>query len=124
MDSHFYLALFHVLIVAPFLIYVGIQRASLPKWLFYVLIGLGAVIVAYHSFKAYGKWLKGSSNLWVNFIHMFYVGPLLMWIGLKGEDTPRSAYEILLLLAFAAGGYNLYNLILQLSTVTGGKHED
>lgn len=54
---------------------------------------------------------------------MFYVGPLLMWIGLKGEDTPRSAFEILLILAFAAGGYNLYNLILQLSTVTGGKHE-
>ena len=31
---------------------------------------------------------------------------------------------MLLLLAFAAGGYNLYNLIVQVSTVTGVADND
>jgi hypothetical protein len=47
------------------------------------------------------------------------VAPLLFWIGYYKKDTSRQAFEMLLLLAFAAGGYNLYNLVVQLSTVTG-----
>jgi hypothetical protein len=46
-----------------------------------------------------------------------------MWIGIQGADTPRAAFEMLLLLAFAAGGYNLYWMILQLNTVSGGKED-
>ena len=63
----------------------------------------------------------GSSSLWVNLIHMFLVAPLLLWIGYHGKNTGRAAFEMLLMLAFTALGYNLYGLVLELNTVTGGK---
>jgi hypothetical protein len=52
------------------------------------------------------------------------VAPLLFWIGYYKKETSRQAYEMLLLLGFSAAGYHLYNLIVQLSTVTGVAHKD
>jgi hypothetical protein len=41
----------------------------------------------------------------------------LIYIGAKGPDTPRWAYEVLLMFAFAAGGYHLYSLVQQMNNV-------
>ena len=124
MNSHLILSIFHVLFVAPVLIYVGIQRASLPEWAFKALIGLGLVVLLYQSYKSWIKYSSGSLSLWVNLIHVFIIAPVILYIGLKGRDTPRSAFEILLLLGFSAFGYHLYYLILELSTLTGTKSMD
>jgi hypothetical protein len=35
----------------------------------------------------------------------------LCYVGWYGRDTPRWAYEILLLLGFGAGGYHLFQLV-------------
>jgi len=50
-------------------------------------------------------------NPWVNYIHLFIVGPLLLYIGLNREKTERRYFEILLMLGFAAIGYHGYYLI-------------
>lgn len=52
---------------------------------------------------------------------MVLVAPLLLWIGYHGKDTGRAAFELVLMLAFLALGYNLYSLMLKINTVTGGK---
>ena len=36
------------------------------------------------------------------------------FIGYHKKETPRSAYELLLMAGFAAGGYHLFSLVKQL----------
>jgi hypothetical protein len=111
--------LVNIFFVSPLLIYVGVQRASSPEWLYQGLIGLAALIFGYHLFMVYNKWLSNSSSLWVNLIYVLFVAPVLFVIGYYKKETSRLFFEATLLLAFATLGYNIYNLVLQLNTVTG-----
>jgi hypothetical protein len=76
-----------------------------------VLLGLGVFIIFYHIYKTYLKYSAGK-NPWVNLFHIFVVGPLLIYIGYNNRSTPRSAYELLLMLGFAAIGYHGYYLAI------------
>jgi len=105
--------IFHILVVVPFLLYVAIVRGQIQPWIFSVLSGLGIILLVYHGYKTFIKWKANSPSLWVNAIHVFAVAPLLIFIGSKGYDTPRWAFEILALLAFSALGYHIYSIILQ-----------
>lgn len=110
MDTHVIINLFHILLVAPFLLWVGISRGNLPEGVFIGLIVLGIIVALYHSFKAYTRLVGGSGYAWVNLIHALWIGPLLLFIGAKKREGPRAAYEVLLLTAFGALGYHLYQL--------------
>jgi len=98
--------LFHVLIIGALFMYVGIKRTDIPPLMFPLLLGLGAIIIPYHIYKAYFK-----KSGWVNYIHIFLVGPLLMYIGYNAEKTERRFFELLLLLGFAAIGYHGYYIL-------------
>jgi len=110
MDTRLLLNFFHILLVAPFLLWIGIARGNIPAEVFQGLVALGIFLIIYHGYKAYGRWLKSSDNLWVNLIHVVWLGPLLIYIGYRKKETPRSAYEMLLLTAFGALGYHLYEV--------------
>lgn len=111
------LSLFHLFFVVPFFLYVGLQRAATPEGVYTACLTLGVIITLYHSYKAWIKYQASSPSIWINMIHVLYVGPLLIYIGTKGKDTERAAYELLLMLAFAAGGYHLYHMIESLNNV-------
>jgi len=112
------LNLFHVLVVTPFFIYIGIQRTSIPEVLYSGLIGLSIAIFFYHFYRGYSNWKAGKSSLWVNLFHMAIIVPLLLWIGYHGKNTSRAAFEMMLLLGFSALGYHLYRLVLVTNTVS------
>lgn len=119
--------IFHIIVVVPFLLYVAIVRGQLMPWIFSVLSGLGIIILVYHGYKTFIKWKANSPSLWVNAIHLFAIAPLLIFIGSKGYDTPRWAFELLALLAFGALGYHIYSIILQaqdMSSLDSGKKSD
>jgi hypothetical protein len=109
MDSLQLVHLFHIFIVGGLFLYVGINREKIYKPLFSVLFYLGFVIIMYHLYKIYG-YLKANKGIWVNLIHVFIVGPLLIYIGYNGDKTARKFFEILLMLGFASIGYHLYYL--------------
>lgn len=113
MGSHLPINLFHILVVVPFFIYVAVVRGQLSPWIFSVISGLGVVILVYHGYKTFIKWKAQSPSLWVNAIHFLAVAPLLIFIGSKGYDTPRWAFELLAILGFGALGYHIYSIILQ-----------
>lgn len=118
MNTHVVLSLFHIFAVVPLFLYVALSRTNTPHALYTTFIVLGFIILVYHAMKAFRKFLAGSSSLWVNLVHVIAVAPLLLFIGWKGKDTPRYAYELLALVAFAALGYHAYALILELNLVT------
>jgi hypothetical protein len=41
----------------------------------------------------------------------------MVFYGLKGKNTETPYYELLLMLAFAAGGYHLYSLVQQMNNL-------
>jgi hypothetical protein len=108
MDVRVAINLFHIMIVAPFLIWIGVSRGNAPESVYMVLLALGILVTLYHAYKAWIRLASHSSYVWVNLIHALWIGPLLFYIGAKKKDTPRSAYELLLLTAFAALGYHMY----------------
>jgi len=108
MDTHTIINLLHILLIVPFLIYVGLVKTDIPEKVFSLLLGLGCIVVLYQGYKLITRLQQKSGFAWINAIHVLFVGPLLIYIGYKGKETPRSAFEILLLFAFAAGGYHLY----------------
>ena len=107
--------LFHIIIVGGLFLYVGINREKIPKPLFSIILGLGVLIIFYHIYKAY-KYFKEGKGIWVNLIHIFIVGPILIYIGYNKEKTQRLYFEILLMLGFASIGYHGYYLLKSLST--------
>jgi len=109
MDS-LYIHLFHILIVGGLFLYVGISKTNLPNFMYIVITILGAIIILYHGYKIYKKVMEGKTP-WVNYIHFFYIGPLLIFIGLNKEKTNRLYFELLLMLAFASIGYHGYYLV-------------
>lgn len=111
LDYHMVLSLFHLLIIVPVLLFIGFQRASTPKWLYMSLLGIGAIVFLYHGIKFVIRYQKQSSYTWVNAIHVFIVAPLLLYIGYHGKETPRFAYELLLMVTFGAAGYHLFSIV-------------
>jgi hypothetical protein len=109
MEIETYVHLFHILIVGSLFLYVGITRNKIPSLMYPILLGLGLIIIFYHCFKVY-NYIKLGKSYWVNLIHIFIVGPLLVYIGYNRENTARLYFEILLMLGFASIGYHGYYL--------------
>jgi multisubunit Na+/H+ antiporter MnhB subunit len=110
MDARVVINLFHILFVAPFLLWVGISRGNTPDGAFTTLLVLGIIVTLYHAYKSWIRLAAKSSYVWVNLIHALWIGPLLLYIGARKKDTERPVFEMLLLTAFGALGYHLYEL--------------
>jgi hypothetical protein len=74
--------------------------------LFPFILVVGIFIVVYHIYKSIFK-----KDAWINYIHIFIVGPLLVYVGYQKEKTPRKVFEIILMLAFASLGYHGYYMM-------------
>lgn len=115
MDNHFWLSIMHLLVVVPLFLYVGFTRAETPRWLYLAILTIGLVILVYHGFRLIVRLKSRSGYAWVNAIHVALVAPVLLYIGWHKKETPRFAYELLLMLGFAAGGYHLFSLAKSLN---------
>jgi hypothetical protein len=116
MDVYPLIAIAHLAVIVPLLLYVGFNRAATPEWIYAVLFGLGILVLAYHGYRGFARWAAGSQLVWIHAVHVALVAPVLLWIGYNGKKTERPAYEILLMLAFAALGHHMYKLIVVAQT--------
>ena len=116
MDAFFLVALLHVTVIVPFLLWVGFNRAATPDWMYSVLFGTGLIVLLYHTYKAISRLIAASPVVWINLIHVFLIAPLILWIGYYAKRTERPAYDMLLIAAFGAFGFHLYRLIVMSQT--------
>lgn len=108
--SNIPLSAFHTLLVGPALVYTGLNPQGVPDAAYTGLLVAGAIILAYHAYRAFTK-LRDGKSAWVNWIHIFLVAPLLMIVGYLKKDANRRYFEIMLLLGFSAIGYHGLYLI-------------
>jgi len=114
-NAHLILALIHVVIIVPFLLYVGLAREQVPESVFKGVLALGVIVLFYQSYKAYTKITENKSP-WINYIHIFLLAPLLLIIGHYGKNTNRKYFEMLLMFAFAAGGYHSLSIMREIAS--------
>ena len=112
MDGRVILNLFHIFLVAPLFLWAGSVRSNAPDFLYPVLLGLGVILFFYQGYKAYTRFIQKSNYIWVNLIHVILIAPLLIYIGIHKKETPRPAYELMLLAGFSVLGYHLYELAM------------
>ena len=115
MNPHMILALIHLVIIVPFLLYVGLGREQVPESVFKGVLALGVIVLFYQSYKAYSKISDGKSP-WINYIHIFLLSPLLLIIGYYGKNANRKYFEMLLMFAFAAGGYHSLSMMREIAS--------
>lgn len=102
--------LFHILFVGGLFLYVSLNAATMPSFMFPFLLYLGGFIILYHTYKIYINYVsKKSYN--VNLFHVLLVGPLLMYIGYEKPAANKFVYQLLLMAAFAVIGYHGYYMI-------------
>jgi len=116
MDPHLVLALIHLIVIVPFLLYIGLAREQVPESVFKGVFFLGLVVLFYQSYKAYAKIMDGKSP-WINYIHIFLLSPLLLLIGYHGKNANRKYFEMLLMFAFAAGGYHGLSIMREMAAL-------
>ena len=111
----FLLSLSHLLFAPP-LLYIGLNRSATPHWAFQALLVAGAIVFLYHASRLY-------TGSYINIIHVCLIAPLLLYIGWYAKNTPRSAYEMLLMVTFAMIGWHTLNLVrlLELHSETARK---
>jgi hypothetical protein len=105
------LHLVHIFLISSLFIYVGIYKTNIPKWIYTLLLILGIILIPYQIYKAYIYLLNKKPYYWYNLIHIFLIGPLLIWIGIKKGKTPFYFFDFLLMFGFASLGYHTYSLI-------------
>ena len=110
MDTRSRINLFHVIVVTALFLYVGFQRTEVYPVTYPVLLGLGVIVLLYHSYESYSYYMEGKKP-WVNLIHVLLVAPLMILIGSMGMNTPSMYYDMLLMLGFAAFGYHMMRLL-------------
>jgi hypothetical protein len=52
-------------------------------------------------------------HTWVNWFHLLIVGPLFVYISLKGKQTPKAVFGLLVLLALFIIGFHIYVLVMK-----------
>lgn len=117
MDTHLLLSLFHIFGVVPFFLYIALSRANTTYTVYRIAFILGILITLYHGYKTILKFKAGSQSVWVNLIHVLFIGPLLIYVGYMEQQTPRAAYELLALSGFGALGYHIYSIIQSMTLI-------
>jgi hypothetical protein len=101
--------LLYIFIFGCLFLYIGLKRSKMSKHIFKKLLLFGIILVIYFFIKAFAISEPGESNT-TNFIYLFLIAPLIVFIGIKGSSTPAGYFNFLAICAFFIIIYHSYKL--------------
>lgn len=113
--------LFHVIFVAPILIYVGymgLNNYSINNHIFQLIMGVSLITIIYHLGRLFiprettnckkGDPEERSNLIGVYLLHLIAVVPLLLYIGYYGNNSNKSIWSVLLSTGLLTTVYHLF----------------
>lgn len=97
----------HIFLIGGFLLYIGFYESKAHPWSFPLLIGVGIMVLAAHSYYIYKSGGK-NINSW---FHALLVAPLLIYVGWHGSKTDHEVFRLVMIAAFGAIGYHAYAIV-------------
>lgn len=107
MNKYFNYLIYHSFIIGPLLIYIGGKKEKANKKIKDLFVLLAILAIIYHIEIIYKKQFTNSA---INFIHIFFIAPLLIYISKKEKKT-NEEYNIIMIIGLVITFYFLYNLI-------------
>jgi presenilin-like A22 family membrane protease len=94
----------HALVIGPVLIYIGLVKPT-QTWIYYILLAVGILIAV----KFVYSLIKQKNDWYI--IHLALFAPLLIYVGIRKNDTPNIGFALMLALGCAASGYHIIRLM-------------
>lgn len=100
-----YVNALHIFFVGPLLVLIGALKPSNPL-VYYALFVMGlGVMVRFIVKMAKKGFVISSHSLWY-VVHVLVFATTLMYVGWKGQHTPRTMFSLLIALGFTAIAYH------------------
>jgi len=103
MNKALIISLVHIFITGAFLFYLGWVNYKLPKWIFWITLALGIVVLI--------LWLLKFSWTFIPILHIFIVAPLLIAIGILQTKSPYWLFQSSIIIGAGAIGYHAMKII-------------
>lgn len=105
-----YMYLFHMLIVAPLLIYIGFKRGQgFSSMLLWPLFWLALLGMSYHMLRLVKPRKEQSRAVYA--VHAFAILPLLLYVGYKQGAARKEAYLAMLVIGVVAELYHGFRYV-------------
>ena len=102
--------IFHILIVGPIFLYLGLMKSNSIKMVKHIVVGIGVILALYHSFLTYKHYNTSKYLSYLNLTHILFFAPLLIYTG-SVENAVYPTYDILCVLGSGIIILSIYKLI-------------
>ena len=103
-----YILLFHLIIVGPLLIYITRTKESI---LYKPIIALGTILAIYHLYCFYKNYVDNKFINYINLIHIIFIAPLLIYLGIKKHTVIYPTLDIIAILGAGVMFHSFIKLI-------------
>lgn len=97
-------SLAHIFGSGPLLLYLGLMKHK-PVIVYHVLLALGIILALFFVYEV----LHEKHRVWL-LIHLIIFCPLLIWCGIRKDETPPIILSIFIALGCAAIGYHIIKI--------------
>lgn len=102
--------LFHLAMVVPVLLYVGINKQNSSQSMYYALLFLGVALLFYHLLNYITNYKKGTPTS-IFLFHLIAIMPIIMYIGYYQNQVTGPFYYYMLIAIAAVAGYYHSNFL-------------